>query len=99
MACTNDITAYKSTDLYHQYLDGKIPEGYHFVLDEVYASIGGPLHLTPFTRAQLRNARKEGNEKYEKMKAFNFFLSSQLHRTRLRDDGNTVEASRISAGN
>ena len=75
--CMNDITAYKQTDLYKWFLSKAIPECYHSVLDEAYGSIGGDQHLTPFTRHQLRAARKISQKRYEQMKSFNNFLSSQ----------------------
>lgn len=74
---TNDITAYKQTNLYKWFVRKLIPECWHMVLDEAYGSIGGNQHLTPFTKHQLRNARETSEEKYEQMKAFNNFLSSQ----------------------
>lgn len=74
---TNDITAYKQTELYQKYCDGKIPDGYHFVLDEAYSSINGPSHLTPFSKSQLRKAYRKSEDEYLKLKAFNFILSSQ----------------------
>ena len=76
---TNDIIAYRQSFLYTLYLEGKIPEWVHFVLDEAYSPIGGDHHLTPYSRNQLRKARGVGDaglEKYLQMKAFNNALSS-----------------------
>ena len=74
---TNDITAYQQTNLYRMFTKAMIPTKYHMVLDEAYGGIGGEFHLTPFTRSQLRKARRESVTKYKKMKSFNHFLSSQ----------------------
>ena len=75
---TSDITAYKQTALYRAFCDGEIPTWAHMVLDEIYSSIGGDQHLTPYSRNQLRNAkRRRGNERYLQMKAFNNSLSSK----------------------
>jgi len=67
---TNDITAYKQTNLYRMFTNGMLPSKYHVVLDEAYGGIGGDLHLTPFTRSQLLKARLEYKTKYGKMKSF-----------------------------
>jgi hypothetical protein len=78
---TNDIIAYRQSNLYKLYKEGKVPEWVHFVLDEAYSSIGGNQHLTPYSRNQLRRVRYHdgagGEEKYLKMKGFNNALSSQ----------------------
>jgi hypothetical protein len=74
---TPDITAYKQSPLYHMFMNGKVPDGYHMVLDEAYSSIGGNQHLTPFSRNQLRNAKERSEDTYCRMKAFNHALSSQ----------------------
>lgn len=74
---TNDITAYKQTNLYRWFTSRLVPECYHMVLDEAYGSIGENQHLTSFTKHQLRKARELSEEKYQQMKAFNKFLSSQ----------------------
>lgn len=55
-------------------MEGKLPPGYHLVLDEAYSLISGPGHLTPFSKAQLKTATRD---RYLKIKAFNFILSSQ----------------------
>lgn len=56
---TNDITAYKQTDLHrnstNKTLITSIPNWVSFVLDEAYSSVGG-CHLTPFTSHQLQRA-------------------------------------------
>ena len=70
-------TAYQQTNLYRMFTKAMIPTKYHMVLDEAYGGIGGEFHLTPFTRSQLRKARRESVTKYKKMKSFNHFLSSQ----------------------
>ena len=54
---TNDITAYKQTKLFQWFLDKRIPECFHQVLDEAHSSIGGMQHLFPFSRHQLQSAR------------------------------------------
>ncbi len=74
---TNDITAYKQTNLFQACKNGLITSGYHIVLDEAYSSIGDSNHLTPFSKIQLKKSRSFSEEKYSKMKAFNFLLSSQ----------------------
>ena len=78
---TNDITCHKQSAIYQWFLKGWIPECYHWVLDEAYNSIGGNMHLTPFSRAQLLHAKSsetpEAILKYEQMKCFNNYLSSQ----------------------
>ena len=72
----SDITAYKQTKLYRMFQDGTIPSWSHVVLDEIYSSIGGNQHLTPYSRNQLRNCKlRHGNVAYSKMKAFNNALS------------------------
>ena len=76
--CTCDITAYRQTELFRKFEDGKIPSQYHMVLDEAYSGIGGSQHLTPFSRAQLRGHYDNGRiQEYEKMKCFNYQLSGQ----------------------
>ena len=45
---TNDIIAYKQTDLYHAATHNTIPDWVSFLLDEAYSSCGGR-HLTPFS--------------------------------------------------
>jgi hypothetical protein len=74
---TNDITAYKQTKLYNWFLDNRIPEEFHMVLDEAYSSIGGNFHLTPYSKSQLKKARTVSEENYCKLKSFNNVLSSQ----------------------
>jgi len=73
---TNDITAYKQTELYHAYLKGDIPKWATFVLDEAYSSIGDR-HLCPYSIHQLKAAAKISEEKLFKCRAFNNMLSSQ----------------------
>jgi hypothetical protein len=76
---TSDITAYKQTSLYSSFCDNEVPSWAHMVLDEIYSSVGGNQHLTPFSRNQLRNAkRRYGELRYQKMKAFNNCLSGKL---------------------
>jgi hypothetical protein len=74
---TPDIVAYKQTELYKMFTSGKIPNGFHMVLDEAYSSIGGDQHLCPYSKTQLKKARAENKTKYEQMKTFNNLLSSQ----------------------
>ena len=74
---TNDIIAYKMTDLYFKATeDGKYPGWATLVLDEAYSSIGG-MHLTPYSLNQLRRTKVANLEKYYKMLCFNNVLSSQ----------------------
>ena len=83
---TPDITAYKQTELYNMFDSAKIPEQYHTVLDEAYASIGGNQHLCPYSKHQMRAMKDIGlasmdaaqrEEEYRKMRAFCHILSSQ----------------------
>ena len=77
---TSDITAYKQTKLFRMFQDGTIPSWSHVVLDEIYSSIGGNQHLTPYSRNQLRNCKRlTGDLAYCKMKAFNNALSGNSH--------------------
>jgi len=73
---TPDITCYKQTRLYRMFLDGKIPNKFHMVLDEAYSSIGGDQHLCPYSKAQLQSPNTNP-QLYLRMKAFNNILSSQ----------------------
>jgi DDE superfamily endonuclease len=75
---TNDITAYKQTDLYHMSTANQIPDFVSYVLDEAYSSCGGR-HLTPFSSSQLRKAQYPSAHPalYSKMRTFNHTLSSQ----------------------
>ena len=52
---TNDITAYKQTELYIAATQNTIPDWVSFVLDEAYSSCGGR-HLTPYSGHQLQRA-------------------------------------------
>jgi hypothetical protein len=73
---TNDITAYKQTDLYPAATKNTIPDWVSFLLDEAYSSCGGR-HLTPFSQHQLRRAFGVGtNTLYYQMRTFNHVLSS-----------------------
>lgn len=75
---TSDITAYKQTSLYSSFCDSNVPSWAHIVLEEIYSSVGGNQHLTPFSRNQLRNAKTRfGDLRYQQMKAFNNCLSGQ----------------------
>jgi hypothetical protein len=65
---TNDITAYKQTEMRKWWKNNLIPDCYHMVLDEAYSSIGGDQHLCPFTKHQLRSKRESDEPKYLKMK-------------------------------
>lgn len=72
---TDDITAYKQTDLYRWFTQKLIYECFHMVLDEAYGSIiGGNQH---FTKSQLRSASGKSALMYQQMKTFHNFLSSQ----------------------
>lgn len=74
---TNDIIAYKMTDLYASATEvGLYPKWATLILDEAYSSIGG-MHLTPYSCSQLKRAKAADIEKYYKMLAFNNVLSSQ----------------------
>ena len=74
---TNDITAYKQTDVYRAATHNTIPDWISFLLDEAYRSCGG-YHLTPFSQHQLRRAFGVGtNTLYYQMRTFNHVLSSQ----------------------
>jgi DDE superfamily endonuclease len=74
---TNDIIAYKMTDLFFKATeDGGYPKWATFVLDEAYSSIGG-MHLTPYSYNQLKGAKSIDEEKYFRMLCFNNVLSSQ----------------------
>lgn len=81
---TNDITAYKQTDLHknstNKLLPTSIPSWVSYVLDEAYSSVGG-CHLTPFSSHQLKNAKDiiadPNRVLYFKMRTFNHTLSSQ----------------------
>ena len=80
---TNDITAYKQTELHknstNRLLATSIPNWVSFVLDEAYSSVGG-CHLTPFTSHQLQRAFLLPDRckiLYLKMRSFNHTLSSQ----------------------
>lgn len=75
--CTNDLIAYKQTQLYNSYLENALPDWIGFALDEAYASIGGR-HFTPFTQHQLDRAYNEGGEEkrqYYQMRAYNHALA------------------------
>ena len=74
---TNDIIAYKMTDLYASATeDGAYPSWATLILDEAYSSIGG-MHLTPYSLNQLKRSKNTDLEKYYKMVCFNNVLSSQ----------------------
>jgi DDE superfamily endonuclease len=75
---TNDITAYKQTELYRMSTANQIPDFVSYVLDEAYSSCGGR-HLTPFSSSQLRKALYPSAhpDLYFKMRTFNHTLSSQ----------------------
>jgi hypothetical protein len=74
---TNDIIAYKMTDLHFgSTAIGGYPTWATFVLDEACSSVGG-MHLTPYSRNQLQSAFVNDKGKYYKMLAFNNVLSSQ----------------------
>lgn len=70
---TNDIVAYKQTTLYALLAAGLLPPWALLALDEAYSSCGG-VHLTPFTKNQLRKAAAEPcQDKYLAMLGFNCF--------------------------
>ena len=75
---TNDITAYKQTELYRMSTANQIPDFVSYVLDEAYSSCRGQ-HLTPFSSSQLRKAQYPSAhpDLYFKMRTFNHTLSSQ----------------------
>ena len=74
---TNDIIAYKQTELFFAATHDSIPHWVSFLLDEAYSSCGGR-HLTPFSQSQLRRAYGVGtNTLYYQMRTFNHALSSQ----------------------
>lgn len=75
---TNDIIAYKQTELYLAATQNTIPDWVSFLLDEAYSSCGGR-HLTPYSQHQLRRAFGAGsnNRSYYIMRTFNHVLSSQ----------------------
>lgn len=50
---TNDIVAYRMSDLCHLAMNGHFPEWASFVLDEAYSSLGR-MHLTPYSSGQLK---------------------------------------------
>ena len=74
---TGDLTCYKQTELYRNFCGGKYPDWAFMVLDEAYSSLNDNHHVTPFSRHQLRKARKNSVDLYLKMKAFNHILSSK----------------------
>ena len=75
---TNDLIAYKQTDLHYAAVNNNIPDWVSFLLDEAYSSCGGR-HLTPFSQHQLRRAFTGvgANTMYYQMRTFNHVLSSQ----------------------
>ena len=74
---TNDITAYKESELFFAAMHDAIPSWVSFLLDEAYSSCGGR-HLTPFSQSQLRRAYGVGsNTLYYQMRTFNHALASQ----------------------
>ena len=50
---TNDIVAYRMSNLCHMALNGHFPAWASFVLDEAYSSLGG-MHLTPYSGGSLK---------------------------------------------
>ena len=75
---TNDITAYKQTELYRAATNSTIPDWVSFLLDEAYSSCGGR-HLTPYSQHQLRRAysARGENTMYYMMRTFDHVLSTQ----------------------
>ena len=73
---TNDVVAYRQSMSFTMVVEEKIPSWCHFVLDEAYSACGG-IHLTPWSKEQLRAAKDISEVEYQKRLAFNFFLSSQ----------------------
>ena len=53
---TNDITAYRQSELYAAVRNNQLPDWVHFMLDEAYASFGG-IHLVPYSREELRKCK------------------------------------------
>jgi len=78
---TNDIVAYKTSNLYNLVVTQKIYDDYdlHFNLDEAYSSINDDKHLTPYSGHQLAAARVLPNGELEanKMLCYNNRHSGQ----------------------
>lgn len=83
---TNDIIAYKTTELYRRFFEcgpDSIYRDVHLALDEAYSSIGGDQHLCPYSKWQLKAAQNEDPDwrkitsKYHRMLCFNNRLSGQ----------------------
>lgn len=83
---TNDIIAYKTTELYRRFSEcepGSLYSDVHLVLDEAYSSIGGDQHLCPYSKWQLEGAKRDDPDwanprsKYHRMLCFNNRLSGQ----------------------
>ena len=74
---TNDITAYKQTEVYFRAVNNTIPDRVSYLLNEAYSSCGGR-HLTPFSQSQLRRAKDLPTDTmYYQMCTFNHTLSTQ----------------------
>jgi hypothetical protein len=58
---TNDITAYKQTELYIAATQNTIPDWVSLLLDEAYSSCGGR-HLKPYSQHQLKRASREQSQ-------------------------------------
>jgi hypothetical protein len=73
---TNDITAYKGSDLYFD-VDDYMSDEFYFALDEAYKSIRDGKHLTPFSAQDIQEAMKADNTyAAEMMRTFNKISSS-----------------------
>ena len=73
---TNDSTAFDQSEAL-TWLQWLASIGYGWVAADDAFSASSPRVLTPFTRAQLRKAKRENPELYARMRAFNFVLSQQ----------------------
>ena len=69
---TNDVVGYRQSNLFTMVAEGKIPSWCHFVLNEAYSACGG-IHLTPWSKEQLRAATDISEVEYQKRLAFILF--------------------------
>lgn len=73
---TNDVTAYKQTQMYHDFKN-LFPRWCNIVLDEAYLSCGDQ-HCTPFSKFALEKAKRDNNiQLHDLMRIYNLLLSSQ----------------------
>lgn len=76
---TNDISAYKKTELCMN-ISKSLSEGFYFALDEAYKSLKDGVHLTPYPGADIQAAIAEGNHRAANiMRTFNkIFCSDRI---------------------